>query len=65
MRPPEQEYQLDDLIRDQRRQMYFAAACIVAFMIYALLGGRLPGGEGPAPPPTSPEAIAPAGSAAR
>lgn len=62
MRPPEQEYQLDDLVQDQRRQMYFAAACIAAFMLYALLGGRLPG-EGPEPMPSAPEASAPVGSA--
>ena len=58
MRPPEQDYQLDDLIRDQRRQMYIAAACIGLLMLYGILGGRLPG-AGPEAPPPNPSLAAP------
>lgn len=62
MRPPEQDYQLDDLIRDQRRQMYIAAGCIGLLMLYGILGGQLPG-AGPEPAPPSASQAAPLGSA--
>ncbi|MBL4846825.1 MAG: hypothetical protein JKY65_15000 [Planctomycetes bacterium] len=62
------DYQLDDLVRDQRRQMWIAGGILVLVAIYSALGGVLPGpGASPLPPRATPSAagLAPAESATR
>lgn len=53
---PEQDYQLDDLVRDQRLQMLGVAGLILAVILYQALGGSLPG------PPAGAAGVAPIGS---
>lgn len=57
----DEDYQLDDLVRDQRRQMWLAAGIVVAAVIYTALGGKLPDQAAASPTP----GVAPIQSAPR
>lgn len=60
---PDEDYQLDDLVRDQRRQMWLAAGIVVVAVIYTMLGGKLPDQAAASPTPTG--GVAPILSAPR
>lgn len=46
----DEDYQLDDLVQDQRRQMWLAAGIVIVAVIYTALGGKLPDQAAATPP---------------
>ena len=62
---PDDDYQIDDFVRDQRKQMWFVGGILVLVAIYSALGGALPTRETRSPEPPLNSEVAPLKSASR